>query len=412
MKNPVNGSLRVVVVGGGAAGFFGAIVCAEANPGARVTILEKGEGVLRKVLLSGGGRCNVTHACFEPRTLVGHYPRGSRELLGAFQRFQPRDTMAWFESRGVELKTEEDGRVFPVSDRSGSIVDALLNAAQAAGVAVRTGAGPRTVERSEPSGFRVVLEGGEGLHADRLLLATGSGRQGYAWARRLGHSLVPPVPSLFTFSISDKRLEGLAGVAVENAVLFLEDTPLSQSGPLLITHGGLSGPAVLKLSAWGARELSDRGYVAKLRINWAGISSEEVQARFQEMRIIAGPKTVGGRSPVGIPQRLWERLVQFAGVGRERRWADLTTVERGRLMEELTGGIFEISGKGAFKEEFVTAGGVPLNEVNFKTMESRRSPGLFFAGEILDIDGVTGGFNFQSAWTTGWQAGRAMAKEP
>jgi predicted Rossmann fold flavoprotein len=220
------------------------------------------------------------------------------------------------------------------------------------------------------------------------------------------------VPSLFTFSISDKRLEGLAGVAVENAVLSLEDTPFSQTGPVLITHGGLSGPAVLKLSAWGARELSDRGYLAKLRIHWAGVSSEEVQVRFQEMRTIAGPKTVGGRSPLEIPQRLWERLVQSAGVGRERRWADLTAVERGRLMEELTGGIFEIRGKGAFKEEFVTAGGVPLNEVNFKTMESRRSPGLFFAGEILDIDGVTGGFNFQSAWTTGWQAGRAMAKEP
>lgn len=399
-------SSSVVVVGGGAAGYFAAIAAAEA--GASVTLLERGRAVLAKVKISGGGRCNVTNACFEPKQLIHHYPRGGRELLGPFHHFQPRDTMAWFRGRGVDLKIEPDGRVFPTSDQSQTIIDALSCAAHKAGVCLKTGAASLELER-DPDGFRV--KQGEALwRGDRLILATGSGAQGYAWARQFGHSIVPPVPSLFTFTVNDARLKGLAGVAVQDAGLSIEGSALRQSGPLLITHWGLSGPAVLKLSAWGARVLNERGYKAMLRINWLGLKREECFRQLVTMRNTSPRKSVTARWPSPLPERLWERLVRGAKVVTDRRWADLTTMEAERLADEVTQGRFAISGKGAFKEEFVTAGGVPLNEVNFSTMESRLCPNLHFAGEILDIDGVTGGFNFQSAWTTGWLAGRAIAR--
>ncbi len=401
MKSP-----SVVVLGGGAAGFFAAITAAE--KGAAVTLLEQGRGGLAKVKVSGGGRCNVTHACFDPKQLVQHYPRGGRELLGPFHHFQPRDTMAWFQQRGVDLKVEADGRVFPVSDQSQTIIDALLNAAQKAGVRLHTGVASLELDQ-DADGFRA--KQGEALWtADRLLIATGSGERGYSWARQFGHSLVPRVPSLFTLAISDPRLKGLAGVAVDKAVLSLEGKGLPQSGPVLITHWGFSGPAVLRLSAWEARFLHQAGYQALLHVNWLGLKTEDVQKGLKGMRHQAPRQSVRTRPAVPMPQRLWERLVEASGVDESRRWADLTTTEAESLAAELTQGVFEISGKGAFKEEFVTAGGIPLNEVNFSTMESRRCPNLYFAGEILDIDGVTGGFNFQSAWTTGWLAGRAMAK--
>lgn len=401
MKSP-----SVVVIGGGAAGFFAAITAAE--KGAAVTLLEQGRGVLAKVKVSGGGRCNVTHACFDPKQLVQHYPRGGRELLGPFHHFQPRDTMAWFQQRGVDLKVEADGRVFPVSDQSQTIIDALLNAAQKAGVRLHTGVASLELDQ-DADGFRA--KQGEALWtADRLLIATGSGERGYSWARQFGHSLVPRVPSLFTLAISDPRLKGLAGVAVDKAVLSLEGKGLPQSGPVLITHWGFSGPAVLRLSAWEARFLHQAGYQALLHVNWLGLKTEDVQKGLKGMRHQAPRQSVRTRPAFPMPQRLWERLVEASGVDESRRWADLTTTEAESLAAELTQGVFEISGKGAFKEEFVTAGGIPLNEVNFSTMESRRCPNLYFAGEILDIDGVTGGFNFQSAWTTGWLAGRAMAK--
>lgn len=401
MKSP-----SVVVIGGGAAGFFAAITAAE--KGATVTLLEQGRGGLAKVKVSGGGRCNVTHACFDPKQLVQHYPRGGRELLGPFHHFQPRDTMAWFQQRGVDLKVEADGRVFPVSDQSQTIIDALLNAAQKAGVRLHTGVASLELDQ-DADGFRA--KQGEALWtADRLLIATGSGERGYSWARQFGHSLVPRVPSLFTLAISDPRLKGLAGVAVDKAVLSLEGKGLPQSGPVLITHWGFSGPAVLRLSAWEARFLHQAGYQALLHVNWLGLKTEDVQKGLKGMRHQAPRQSVRTRPAFPMPQRLWERLVEASGVDESRRWADLTTTEAESLAAELTQGVFEISGKGAFKEEFVTAGGIPLNEVNFSTMESRRCPNLYFAGEILDIDGVTGGFNFQSAWTTGWLAGRAMAK--
>jgi predicted Rossmann fold flavoprotein len=399
-------SPSVVVIGGGAAGFFAAITAAEA--GASVTLLERGRQVLAKVKISGGGRCNVTNACFEPKQLIQNYPRGGRELLGPFHHFQPRDTMAWFRARGVDLKIEPDGRVFPISDQSQTVIDTLTHAAHKAGVRLHIGVESLELDR-DAEGFRA--RRGEALwKGDRMLIATGSGEAGYVWARQFGHSLVPPVPSLFTFAISDPRLKGLAGVAVVQAVLSLEGSALQQSGPVLITHWGLSGPAVLKLSAWGARFLNERGYHALVRVNWLGLGSDVVLKHLKGMRQSAPRQAVGTRPAFPLPQRLWERLVGSSRVGDSRRWADLTSIEADRLAGELTQGVFAVSGKGAFKEEFVTAGGVPLNEVNFSTMESRLCPNLHFAGEILDIDGVTGGFNFQSAWTTGWLAGRAMAK--
>jgi predicted Rossmann fold flavoprotein len=400
----------VAVVGGGAAGFFAAITCAEEYPSARVTLYEKGAQALAKVRVSGGGRCNVTHACFEPRTLIGHYPRGGRALLGPFTTFQPADTRRWFESRGVALKTESDGRMFPVSDSSQTIVTALTEAARSAGVAVRTRSGPVSVDREGPARFRLTLPGGETVFCDRLLLATGSAREGYAWARALGHTVEPPVPSLFTFTVPDERLRGLAGLSVENAELALVGTTIRQRGPLLITHVGLSGPAVLKLSAWGARALHDLDYQATLRINWAGLHTKSARENLVEYKKDHSRKLVSAHSPRILPHRLWERLTLAAGVPPGRRWADLSKEELDRLTTEVTAMTCVLRGKSTFKEEFVTCGGVRLDEVDFRTLESRLVPGLHFAGEILDIDGVTGGFNFQSAWTTGRLAGLALGR--
>jgi predicted Rossmann fold flavoprotein len=396
----------VVVIGGGAAGFFAAIACAEA--GKRVVILEKGRDVLAKVRISGGGRCNVTHACYDPKTLTSRYPRGGKALLGPFHKFQPRDTVKWFESRGVKLKTEPDGRVFPVSDRSQTVIDALTSAAAGAGVRVRAGAAIDAVS-ADANGFRVRLKSGEDVRAGKLLLATGSNAQGWQWARDLGHAVEPPVPSLFTLTVPGKRLEGLAGVSVENARLAVAGTKLRQTGALLITHWGLSGPAALKLSAWGARELCDRGYQATLEVAWTDAGRADAETALRAAKAAHPRKAVASQSPFPLPRRLWERLARLAGVPEDRRWADLTAAELRALAGETSEGRYEMKGKSAFKEEFVTCGGVRLDEVDFRTMESRLKQGLYFAGEVLDIDGVTGGFNFQSAWTTGWLAGRAMA---
>ncbi len=404
------GNVKVVVIGGGAAGFFGAITCAESNPKCRVTLLEKGAHVLTKVRISGGGRCNVTHACFDPKTLVKNYPRGGQALLGPFHKFQPRDTMAWFENRGVPLKTEDDGRVFPVSDMSYSIIQALKDAAKAAGVTVRTQAGPVAIEAEGPNRFRLELPQGEKLECDRLLIATGGTPQGYDWARSLGHSIESPVPSLFTFGIPDKRLEGLAGISVESAKLKIAGTDIQQSGPLLITHWGFSGPAALKLSAWGARVLSDLKYHAQIEVNWLGLAADIVLKRLTEFKQGNPRKAVSSGGPFGVPHRLWERLVGSSGFPSTHRWADVSKNNMNQLLSILTSDNYAMRSKSAFKEEFVTCGGVCLDEVNFQTMESKVKPGLHFAGEILDIDGVTGGFNFQNAWTTGWLAGKAIAR--
>ncbi|MGF1601597.1 MAG: NAD(P)/FAD-dependent oxidoreductase [Thermosynechococcaceae cyanobacterium] len=405
--------MKVVVIGGGAAGFFGAIACAEADPQAQVTLLEAGKTLLSKVRISGGGRCNVTHHCFDPAVLVQHYPRGGKALRGAFSRFQPQDTVAWYAQHQVTLKTEADGRMFPVTDDSGTIVQCLLQTARALGIEICTGAAVSTVTKSG-SRFQVTLVSGEELGCDRILLATGSSSQGWRIAKSLGHKIIPPVPSLFTFKIKDPRLQDMAGISVNPVHLRLkvpEGKPLEQTGPLLITHWGVSGPAVLKLSAWGARALHANKYRGQLIVNWLPeMNLEQVREQLQTAKEGVAKRAIATHNPTGLPQRLWQRLVDAAEISTDKRWADLSKKDLNRLLTHLTQDIYEVQGKGVFKDEFVTCGGVALKEVNFKTLESRCCSGLFFAGEVLDIDGVTGGFNFQSAWTTAWLAGQAMGQ--
>lgn len=417
--------LQVIVIGGGAAGFFAAITCAKTHPHTRVTILEAGQQPLAKVRISGGGRCNVTHACFDPSILVQNYPRGSKALRGAFTRFQPRDTVEWFARQGVELKTEEDGRMFPTTDDSATIVNCLMQAAEDAGVAIRTGVAAISVKQfatdsvtnltgetpifSPAPAFEIELKSGEKLSCDRLLLATGSSLAGFHWAKDLGHAVEPAVPSLFTFNIKDPRLQDLAGISVAKVRVQLPAAKLEQTGPLLITHWGISGPAVLKLSAWGARFLHDCHYQTPLLINWLPQYKQDVlRQQLLAVKSQLPQRTIAPNCPLPIPRRLWEHLIVAAGIDGEKRWAELSNKTLNQLIQELTQGQYQITGKGVFKEEFVTCGGVSLKEVDFKTMASRHCPGLYFAGEIIDIDGVTGGFNFQSAWTTGWLAGQAM----
>ncbi|GAB4473433.1 MAG: NAD(P)/FAD-dependent oxidoreductase [Elainellaceae cyanobacterium] len=410
----ISASPAILIIGGGAAGFFGAIAAAEACPRARVTLLEAAREPLGKVRISGGGRCNVTHACFDPAALVQHYPRGGKALRGAFTRFQPQDTVAWFQRRGVALKTEADGRMFPTTDDSATIVDCLVRAAEAAGVRVKPGAAVTAVRRNE-QGFGVQLRAGGMLRGDRLLLATGSSPQGHRIAQSLGHTLEPPVPSLFTFNVPEPALRELAGVSIESAqvtVKIADQKPLTQTGPLLVTHWGLSGPAVLKLSAWGARALHDCGYRAIAQINWLPtLSPNALRQVLQQTKADWGKRVIRAAAPpkISLPRRLWNYLGDRAQIAPDQRWADLSKTQLNRLLQELTQSQHAVSGKGVFKDEFVTCGGVSLKQVDFKTMESRICPGLYLAGEILDIDGVTGGFNFQSAWTTGWLAGRAIA---
>ena len=418
----------VIVAGGGASGYFAAIACAEADPSCAVTIYEATAHPLAKVKVSGGGRCNVTHACFESRELVKRYPRGSRELLGAFHRWQPRDTVEWFAARGVALKTEADGRMFPVTDNSQTIVDCLQGAAAKAGVRVVTGVGIKAIERvapgvAGPAGgeatggaapfFRVRLITGEVADADRVLLATGGNRTnaGFEFARQFGHTIELPVPSLFTFHIKDPRLQDLSGVSVEHASTAVRGTELRESGPLLITHWGLSGPSVLKLSAWGARILHEADYRFALVVNWSPqFKPDELVATLERARAANPKKQLGTWCPVGLPLRLWEKLIIAAGLAPTTLWTVVSGAALRTVAAQVGAGEFVVTGKSMFKEEFVTCGGVRLSEVDFKTMQSRRVPGLHFAGEVLDIDGVTGGFNFQAAWTSGWLAGQAMAR--
>jgi predicted Rossmann fold flavoprotein len=403
----------VIVAGGGPAGFFAAIRCAELNPKLRVLMIEKSSQTLGKVLVSGGGRCNVTHACFDPAELVKFYPRGGMALRGAFTRFQPADTVKWFEEHGVRLKTEADNRMFPVTDSSETIANCLRETAQNARVKIQLGTSLQKVEKNSKGGFNLeVREGAEffPLQTKKLLIATGSDSKTREIVKSLGHSIEETVPSLFTFNVNDKRIDGLAGVAVENVTLKMDS--LTQSGPMLITHWGLSGPAVLRLSAWGARILFEKKYRSTLTVNWLGDykldSALEVLQRNKDWHENARKKIATQPAFSQIPVRLWKQLTQFIG---DKNWGDISKVEMRKLAEELTAGEFSIKGKGIFKEEFVTCGGVNLNEVDFKTMQSRMVDDLFFAGEVLDIDGITGGFNFQSSWTTGWLAGSALSSE-
>jgi predicted Rossmann fold flavoprotein len=404
---------RIAIVGGGAAGFFAGIAAAETNREARVVIFEATPQVLTKVRISGGGRCNVTHACWEPRELVKRYPRGARELIGPLNRFGPRDTVAWYEARGVELKAEADGRMFPTTDDSGTIVDCLRHAVAEAAVEVRTRTAVKAVERVETGGFRLTLGDGDVQRFDVVILTTGGNRAagGHELAASLGHTIEPLAPSLFTFQIEDARLQGIEGLAVPEAEVWVPGTKLRERGPVLVTHWGLSGPGILRLSAWGARELAEQDYHFEVRVAWAGEANvERVRARLVEARGALGRKQVGNANPWALPGRLWERLVKAAGVAADTTWNNLPKAGLTKLTEAVAGSAFRVTGKSMNKEEFVTCGGVRLREVDFKTMQSRLCPGLFFAGEVLDIDGITGGFNFQSAWTTGWLAGQAAGQ--
>jgi predicted Rossmann fold flavoprotein len=403
-------SEKIAIVGGGAAGFFAAITCAQANPRCEVTLIEASPQPLGKVRISGGGRCNVTHACFDPAQLVQFYPRGGKSLRGAFSRFQPQDTIDWFERHGVPLKTEADGRMFPTSDSSASIVSCLMEAARQAEVRLWHGTAITAVTKTA-AGFSVATKHGQELVVDKLLLATGSNPTGYRWAKDLGHSIEPLAPSLFTFNIKDPRLTDLAGIAVKTATVSLnKDKKLTHSGPVLITHWGLSGPAILKLSAWAARVLHDCRYQATLHINWLPeFTAPKLRETLLAVKSQLPQKTIHNSCPVLIPQRLWASLLDHCEILVGDRWAGLSNKKLDRLLQELQRGEFAISGKGVFKEEFVTCGGVKLSEIDFKTMGSKLCPGLYFAGEIIDVDGVTGGFNFQNAWTTGWIAGQALA---
>lgn len=398
-----------IVIGGGAAGFFAAIACAEANPLSPPLLLEKGAQLLTKVRISGGGRCNVTHACFDPAKLVHYYPRGGKALRGPFSRFQPEDTFRWFQDRGVSLKTEEDGRVFPVSNSSQTIIDCLTEAARAAHVDIRCRHSVEGIERT-PTGFALHLAGHPTLLCEKVLLATGSNRAVWQWLETLGHTILPPVPSLFTFNVPTSPLKELSGVAVEEAHLEIDEAGLAQTGPLLLTHWGFSGPAALKLSAWGARFLHDCAYKATLNINWLPrLTENQLRTHLLDAKNLHPTRSIGNEALSPLPRQLWRALVAQAEIDPSMRWSFIPNKQLFKLAEQLHKDAYKIEGKTLYKEEFVTCGGIHLDEVNFKTMESRLCPGLYFAGEVLDIDGVTGGFNFQNAWTTGYLAGSSLA---
>ncbi len=404
-------NFEVLIVGGGAAGFFSAITFAEANPGVRVAILEKGREVLQKVKVSGGGRCNVTHACFDAKELVKNYPRGSKALIGPFHRFSPSDTVEWFRGRGVRLKTEADGRMFPVTDNSETIVHCLLDAARRSGVEVLTGQNVVSIQPPDASGhWRLKAQAGDIFQSKKLMIATGSSPRFWEMLAGLGHRIVPPVPSLFTFNIKDPRLTGLLGISVPEARVQVKGEKLSAAGPLLITHWGMSGPAILRLSAWGARALHQRNYRFEIEVNWLGkVTTGEALETLNQLKLDWSKKIVAVNGPFpDLPKRLWERFVVAAGIPESMRWADLNKEKLRQLGLQLTSGSFQVNGKSTFKEEFVTAGGVDLDEIDFKKFESKIHPGLFLAGEVLDIDAITGGFNFQAAWTGGFLAGSAM----
>ena len=403
----MNQNFNIIIVGGGAAGFFTAINIVEKNPKLKVAILERGTEVLNKVRISGGGRCNVTHACFEPNELVKFYPRGEKELRGPFHQFCSGDTIEWFEKHGVELKIEADGRIFPVSNSSQTIIDCFLKATQKLGITVLTGQSVQSIFKKD-SLWKVETQT-ENYLAEKLILATGSNPKVWEMLQNFGHAIVSPVPSLFTFNIKDSRIKELPGVAAHVTVK-VKDTKLSSTGPLLITHWGMSGPAILKLSAWGARILHDKNYQFTIFVNWLNDAEKaDVENMLKELKQEHAKKSVSKKSAFELTNRLWESLVLASGIESETKWADLSKIQLQNLANQLTNGTFQVNGKSTFKEEFVTAGGIDLKEINFKTMESKLHESLYFAGEIVNIDAITGGFNFQNAWTSGYIVATALS---
>ncbi len=397
----------IIIVGGGAAGFFTAINAAENNPDLKILILERGKEVLTKVRVSGGGRCNVTHAEFIPAELVKKYPRGEKELRGPFHKFMTGDTIGWFQERGIELKTEEDGRMFPITDSSQTIIDCFTKECKRLGIEVQKGQSLKNFSKAGDTWQ--VNTNTASFKSTHLMLATGSNAKVWKLLEKTGHSIVNAVPSLFTFNIKDKRIKDLAGIASDAEVKIINET-LESSGPLLITHWGMSGPAILKLSAWGARELHRLNYKFQIRVNWLpGYSENDMLEQLKELKFSVSKQQVDKRSQFDLPKRLWQSIVIAAGIKPETKWADLNKDQLKELAGQLTSAIFNVDGKSTFKEEFVTAGGVDLKEVDFKTFESKIHKNLFFAGEILNIDAITGGFNFQNAWTGGFLAAKAMS---
>lgn len=409
--------LKIIIIGGGAAGFFAAINCAEANPEAEITILERGKSVLGKVKISGGGRCNLTHAIWTPRELVKNYPRGEKALLGPFSKFCTGDTVEWFEKRGVASKIEDDGRMFPTSDSSQSIIDCLWGSAKRAGVRVltRTRVDHLVPPKKEGQVWKILVNGDQAIYADKVMVASGSNSRVWKLLGDLGHHIIPPVPSLFTFNIKDVRIKDLLGISVPCAEVKIHGIDLPKNartaqGPLLITHWGMSGPAILKLSAVAARALYDKKYNFDISVNWScHLNFEAVIEAINQVVETHPKKKIRTYAQFDLPARLWQRLVAAAGIPEERRFAELSKKMKNKLATEISQGTYRVSGKSTFKEEFVTAGGVDLDEVNFQRFESKIHPNLFFAGEVLDIDAVTGGFNFQAAWTGAFLAAQAMA---
>ena len=399
---------KIVIIGGGAAGFFTAINAKELNPDIDITILEKGKDVLQKVKISGGGRCNVTHACFEPKELIKFYPRGSKELLGPFHQFMTGDTFEWFENRGVPLKIENDNRVFPEANTSQAVIDCFQKAVEKLNIKVLTSQNVTSFYQQENNW--VINTKNDSFIADKLVIAAGSSKKIWDLSKELGHSVINTVPSLFTFNIKDERIKDLGGISVPNASVKILDSKLENFGPLLITHWGLSGPAVLKLSAFGARILAEKKYSYKVAVNWLSKSTNQITEELNRLKKVNAKKQIGLKSPFSeIPRRLLERFLNASHIELQQNWANITKTQTSQLAEQLTNAVFFAEGKSTFKDEFVTAGGIDLKEINFKRFESKLHQNLFFVGEILNIDAVTGGFNFQNAWTGGFICANAIS---
>ena len=409
----MNNPKILVVIGGGAAGFFCAVNAARIHKGLKVILIEKSNKLLSKVKVSGGGRCNTTHACFNISELITYYPRGAAFLKKAFHHFSISDTVSWFEERGVVLKTEPDGRMFPVTDSSQTIIDCLLSEAQKYQVEIIMNADARQVsfdskdKAATDKKFVVTLANGKEIHSDYLCISSGGLMKAaqFQWLEKSGHTIVPPVPSLFTFNVPGNAITDLMGITVPNVTVKLIGTKLQQEGNLLITHWGMSGPAILKLSSYGALELASKNYDFHFSVNWLSHFNENtLREKMQLLRFDIASQKIINRNPFGLPSRLWEFLLKISGVNEDLRWADLPAKEQNKLIKNLCSQEFHAKGKTTFKEEFVTAGGIELIEIDSNSMQSKLVPGLFFAGEIINVDGVTGGFNFQNAWTTGWIA--------
>lgn len=412
--NVSHSNKKVAVIGAGAAGFFTAINLARLNPNMSVTIYEKNKDILSKVRVSGGGRCNVTHNCFDPEQLASYYPRGGKMLRWSFEQFQAKDTVNWFKERGVQLKAEDDGRMFPVTDSSETIIDCLKKEAEKFNVSICTRVNIKKIEPLKKEGFRLHIHKGNSLKVDFVVVATGgfSREKSYNWLKELGHTILPPVPSLFTFNFRDKIFADLAGISVPQAEVSINNSPYKEVGPTLITHWGFSGPAVLKISAWAARYLYEQEYRYGVSVNWLyPMNQEDVRNTLLDMREHSSKKKVTKQDQFTFPNRLWIRFLELSKVNTEKRWADVSNKEIHAITLNLVQGTYDIQGKTTYKEEFVTCGGVSLKEVNPNTLESKKIAGLYFVGEVLDIDGVTGGFNFQAAWTNGWLASIALSQK-